>query len=100
MNIRIQQQSSLSIASDLLVVPLDQGEQNGDEVKALDQILNGALKAQIERVRFAGKEGESLLFPTHGRLPSAVVLLVGMGKSASRDGETWRRAGGKIQKEA
>jgi leucyl aminopeptidase len=100
MNIRTQQQSLLSIASDLLVVPLDQGEQNGDEVKALDQTLNGALKAQIERVKFTGKEGESLLFPTHGRLSSAVVLLVGMGKSASRDGETWRRAGGKIQKEA
>jgi leucyl aminopeptidase len=100
MNIRIQQQPLLSIASDLLVVPLEQGEQNGDEVQALDQTLNGALKAQIARVKFTGKEGESLLFPTHGRLPSAVVLLIGMGKSANHDGETWRRAGGKIQKEA
>jgi leucyl aminopeptidase len=41
-----------------------------------------------------------LLFHTHGRLPSPVVLLLGLGKAAALEGETWRRAGAKAQKEA
>lgn len=99
MNIRIQQQSLPAVAADLLVVPLRQGEQTGDDVKTLDLALGGALQAQIERVKFAGKEGELLLFHTHERLPSAMVLLLGLGKNPG-EGETWRRAGGKVQKEA
>ena len=99
MHIRIQQQALSTIASDLLLVPLRQGEQTGDEVKTFDRALGGALKTQIDRVKFTGKEGELLLCHTHGRLPSAMVLLLGMGKHPG-ESEVWRRAGGKVQKEA
>jgi leucyl aminopeptidase len=100
MNIRIQQQELSATPSDLLVVPVTQGKQEGEEIKALNSALGGALSAQIERVKFSGKEGEALLFPTHGRLPSPSVLLIGVGKIAKSEGETWRRAGAKAQKEA
>jgi leucyl aminopeptidase len=100
MNIRIQQQALTAIVADLVVVPVAQGEQNGDDVKSLDSLLNGALKAQVERVNFVGKEGEMLLFHTHTRLASPVVLLYGAGKIKGSERETWRRAGGKVQKEA
>lgn len=100
MDIRVQQQSLTAIATDLLVVPLPQGEQTGASVQALDAALGGVLQAQIARVKFTGKEGESLLLHTYGRLPSAMVLLFGVGNPARTESETWRRAGGKIQKEA
>jgi len=100
MNIRVQQQALTSIVSDLLVVPIRQGGQSRDEVKVIDQVLGGVLKAQIERVKFTGKEGELLVLHTHGRLPSAMVALFGMGKNASEGSESWRRAGGRIQREA
>lgn len=100
MNIRVRQQSLTTIASDLLVLPVGPGAQERDEVKALDHALGGVLTAQIERVKFVGKEGDTLILHTHGRLPSAMVMLLGVGKRASDDSESWRRAGGKIQKEA
>lgn len=100
MNIRTQQQALIAIMADLLVLPVAQGAQNRDDVKSLDRLLNGALNAQIERVKFVGKEGEMLLFHTHTRLASPVVLLYGVGKIEGAERETWRRAGGKVQKEA
>ncbi|HXG20048.1 MAG TPA: leucyl aminopeptidase [Methylomirabilota bacterium] len=100
MKIQIQQQALTAIAADLLVVPVPQGAQTRAEVKMLDGALDGALKRQIDRVQFTGKENETLLVQTHGRLPSALVLLMGLGKDAAPDVETFRRAGGKSQKEA
>ncbi len=100
MNIRTQQQALTAIVADLLVVPVAQGEQNGDDVKSLDRPLDGALHAQIERIKFTGKEGEMLLFQTHARLASSLVLLCGVGKPENSGQESWRRAGGKVQKEA
>ena len=93
MNIRTQQQALTAIAADLLIVPVAHGEQNGDNVKEIDKLLAKALSAQIELVKFTGKEGESLLLHTHDRLASPMVLLYGLGKSANIESETWRRAG-------
>jgi leucyl aminopeptidase len=100
MNIRIQQQQLSTTPSDLLVVPVLQGKQESEDIKELDRALGGALSAQIRRVKFSGKEGEALLFPTHGRLPSPSVFLIGVGKATKSEGETWRRAGARARKEA
>jgi leucyl aminopeptidase len=100
MNIRLQQQSLTKLESDLLVVPLAQGEQGGDNVQALDTALNGALKEQISRSGFIGKEGETLLFHTQGRLQSRSLLLLGLGKADTAEMEPWRRVAGKSAKEA
>jgi leucyl aminopeptidase len=100
MNIRIQQQSLTTVESDLLAVPITQGEQTGDSVQALDRVLNGLLTEQIAHSGFTGKEGEMLLFHTQGRLPSRSVLLLGFGKTENLERETWRRSAGKVQKEA
>lgn len=100
MNVRVQQQPLSQLVSDLLVVPLTQGEQNNRNVKALDTALNGALKEQIARTRFTGKEGETLLFPTHNRVPSVTILLLGLGKMEIRDADTWRRGAARAHREA
>lgn len=100
MNIRVQTQTPDKLACDLLVVPLTQGEQNGKTVKAFDTVLHGALTEQIARTKFSGKEGEVLVAATHGHLPSPALLLLGLGKAANLDTDTWRRVAGKAQREA
>jgi len=100
MNVRIQQQPLTMLECDLLVVPLVQGEQSGASVQALDTVLSGALREQLTRSGFTGKEGETLLFHTQSRLPSRAVLLLGLGKAENLATETWRRAAGEAHKEA
>ena len=100
MNIRVQKQTPDKLACDLLVVPLSQGEQNSNLVKAFDQVLHGALKEQISRTGFVGKEGEVLTALTHGHLPSPTLLLLGLGKETNLDTDTWRRVAGRAQREA
>ncbi len=100
MNIRVQQQPLLTLESDLVVLPLTQEEQSSANVQALDVALNGTVQEQITRSGFAGKEGETLLFHTQGRLPSRSLLLLGLGKASNVETETWRRVAGKSCKEA
>ncbi len=100
MNIRVQSQPLLALESDLVIIPLTQGEQSSKNVQALDAALNGALQEQITRSGFTGKDGETLLFQTQGRLPSRAVLLLGLGKADNVETETWRRVAGKSYREA
>ena len=100
MNIRVQKQTPDELPCDLLVIPLTQGEQNGDIVKAFDAVLHGALKEQIIGQNFPAKEGEVLTASTHGHLPSPALLLLGLGKTTNLDADTWRRVAGKAQREA
>ncbi len=100
MNIRVQSQSITAIRSDLLVVPVAQGKHNAAHLKALDAAVDGALREQVRRSRFQGKRGETLLFHTHKRLPSVLVLLVGLGKQASIESSTWRQVGATARRQA
>ncbi|HEY0712196.1 MAG TPA: leucyl aminopeptidase, partial [Polyangia bacterium] len=50
---------------------------------SLDSALNGFLRAAIKDERFKGTPGQTLSFPTHGRLPASRLLLIGLGKRAS-----------------
>ncbi|MGE0821401.1 MAG: leucyl aminopeptidase [Candidatus Binatia bacterium] len=100
MNVRIQKQDVLKISGDLLVVPLEREGHKGTVVQALDAALHGTLKEQIARSGFSGKDGETLICPTQGQLPSRVLLLVGLGKADSIDTGTWRRGAGKVHREA
>ena len=100
MNIRVQQQPLVALESDIVVIPLTQGEQSSENLEALDATLSGALQEQITRSGFTGKEGETLLLHTQGRLPSRSLLLLGLGKADNVETETWRRVAGKAQREA
>ncbi len=100
MNLRIQPQALTKVASDVLVVPLLQGEQQSERVKALDTPLNGALQQQIKHSGFTAKEAETLVFSTHGHLPSRTLLLIGMGKSENLESDTWRRCAARVHREA
>ena len=100
MNIRIQSQGLTAVRSDLLVLPVVQGPQNGPDVKTLDASLDGALSDQIKRSRFQGKRGQTLVCHAQQRLPSPLLLLVGLGKHDRLDPTVWRNAGAAARRHA
>lgn len=100
MNVRIQPQALTKVTSDILVVPLLQGEQQGESVRTLDAALAGTLQQQIKHSGFTAKEGETLVFPTHGRLPSRTLLLLGVGTTVTLESDTWRRCAARAHREA
>lgn len=99
MNIRIQSQAITRMKSDVLVVPLAEGQHENMTVQALDTALGGALKAHLTHTGFTGKAGQTVVFPTQERLPSRTLLLLGLGKEAAGT-ETWRRSAAKAHKAA
>ncbi|MEW6299548.1 MAG: M17 family peptidase N-terminal domain-containing protein, partial [Thermodesulfobacteriota bacterium] len=100
MQVRVQTSPLTAIESDVLVVPLAQGEPESDYFRVLDPVLQGLVKDHIRRSGFTGKDGESLRIQTQGRLPSRDLLLLGLGKRDQLETETWRRAAGRAHKEA
>ena len=100
MNIRTQSQGLTAVRSDLLVLPVVQGQQNGPDVKTLDASLDGALSDQIKRSRFQGKRGQTLVCHAQQRLPSPLLLLVGLGKHDRLDPTVWRNAGAAARRHA
>jgi leucyl aminopeptidase len=100
MQVRVQTSPLTAVESDVLVVPLAQGEQESEQVWALNSALHGFVKSHIQRSGFIGKEGESIRLQPQGHLPSRDILLVGLGKRDQLETETWRRVAGRAHKEA
>ena len=100
MDVRVRSQSLAAVRSDLLVLPVVQGQHNGPDVKALDARLDGALGDQIKRGRFQGKRGQTLVCHAQQRFPSATLLLVGLGKRDRLDSAAWRNAGAAARRHA
>ena len=99
MNIRVQSQAITRLKSDMLVVPLAEGQHTNGTVQALDDALGGTLTAHLTHTGFTGKAGQTVIFPTQQRLPSRTLLLLGLGK-AGADTETWRRSAANAHKAA
>ncbi len=99
MNIRVQSQAITKIKSDMLVVPLAEGQHENGAVRDLDAALGGALRTHLSHTGFSAKAGQNVVFPTHTQLPSRTLVLLGLGKDAA-DTETWRRSAAKAQAEA
>jgi leucyl aminopeptidase len=49
-------------------------------ISGLDTALSGFLRTAIREERFLGKAGQTLNFPTHGRIGPARLALIGLGK--------------------
>jgi leucyl aminopeptidase len=76
----------------LLAVGRFAGEAPGAAEKALDAALDGALARAAERLRFAGKTGQSVKLDTLGRLPATRLMVVGLGDRAKVGPNTLRDA--------
>jgi leucyl aminopeptidase len=63
-------------------------------LKALDEVLEGAISALIKKDVIRGKTGEVNIVNTLGRLPYPLLAIVGAGKEKEMDAEGWRRVSG------
>jgi len=99
MNIRFRDTTADRIKSDLVVIPMRDNGLNAPVIRTVDRRLNGQLRARMGKSNFTGAEGSTLLHPTAGMLPSAYLLLVGLG-AGETGGDSWRKAGARARKEA
>jgi leucyl aminopeptidase len=98
MDIRFRDASVDRIKTDLLVIPVKEKNLHDPTLRILDRRLNGHLRARIDKSKFTGAEGATLLYPTAGSLPAEQILLIGLGNDESI--ETWRKAGARGRKES
>src|SRR4029450_12879658 len=99
MKVTLAQPNAAGAKADLLAVPVFAGPALGpgaeEAVAALGAPVAPLLDARgfsREARAFSGKPGEAAALPTLGRLPAAVLLLVGVGERAKVDPEVLRRA--------
>jgi len=83
--------------ADIVVVNLFEGVTSpGGATGAVDRALDGAISRLIELGDIRGKGGERTLIHTFGKLPSARVLVAGLGKQAEFDIKAVRNLSGSI----
>jgi leucyl aminopeptidase len=88
------------IKADILALPVCEKHLDDPAIRALDRRLKGHLRERLQKSKFTGVEGSALLYSTAGLLPAAQILLIGIGKEAEIAADGWRKAGGRLAKEA
>jgi leucyl aminopeptidase len=92
MKVTLAQPKAASAKADLLAVPVFAGPELGPGAEEAVAALGVPVAPLLEARGFSGKPGEAAAFPTLGRLPATVLLLVGVGERAKVDAEVLRRA--------
>jgi leucyl aminopeptidase len=88
------------IKADIVALPVHEKQLDEPAIRALDRRLKGHLRERLQKGKFTGAEGSSLLYSTAGLLPAAHILLIGLGREAEIATDTWRKAGARLAKEA
>lgn len=70
-------------ADAILIDQFEDSSALSDVGSEVDKILNGAIRELIQSNDFRGKRNEVIVIYTRGALPSARVIMVGLGKVAS-----------------
>ncbi len=92
MDVVIRKGDPLKQKTSCIVIAVSEGKAPTKTLKALDEVLDGAIgKAQREQ-EFRGKHKEILLLHAGRRLPAERVLLVGLGKEKGNGTERLRQA--------
>jgi leucyl aminopeptidase len=92
MKVTLAQPNAASAKADVLAVPVFAGPEMGPGAEEAVAALGVPVAPLLEARGFSGKPGETAALPTLGRLPAAVLLLVGVGERAKVDAEVLRRA--------
>jgi len=100
MEIKIRDSNAERIKTDLLVIPVREKKLDDALIRALDRRLRGNLRARMQKSKFTGAEGGTLIYQTAGLLPAAQLLLIGLGGGAEIAGDTWRKIGARARREA
>ena len=100
MEIRFRDASPERIKTGLLVIPVREKRLDEPEIRALNRLLNGNLRARIQKSKFNGAEGSSLLYTSAGFVPAAQLSLIGIGGESEITTDTWRKTGARSRREA
>ncbi len=99
MQLSVVQGNLAQIAADCIVVNLFEGvSEPGGATGAIDQALSGAIRTLIAMGDCTGKAGTTTLLYSNGKLPSARVLIVGLGKAEKFDLKAARKAAATVYK--
>jgi leucyl aminopeptidase len=90
----------LARSDDLVAVPVYAGPAPSAEAVRLADALDIDLDSYLEKEKAKGEAGEFHSLASHGRLPTATVLLVGMGDRAALTAADFRKAGAQIARRA
>jgi leucyl aminopeptidase len=99
MEIRFRDAAVERIRTDLLVIPVREQRLDAPEIRALNRMLNGNLRARMQKSKFTGAEGGTLLY-NGADCPAAQLLLVGVGADSDIGADTWRKTGARARREA
>ena len=100
MEIRFRDASAERMRTGLLVIPVREKKLDEPEIRALDRALRGNLRARIQKSKFTGAEGGSLLYTSAGFLPAVELMLIGIGGESEIAADTWRKSGARARREA
>ncbi|MBX5481908.1 MAG: leucyl aminopeptidase [Myxococcaceae bacterium] len=94
-----------SSKADVLVLPLFESDLSEKKnrsaaLSAVDRALGGIVLAAAQEEGFQGKADQTFTLHTHGRIPAARLVLVGLGARAKFDPEVLRLAAGRAVKTA
>ena len=99
MEIRFRDSQVDRIKTDLLVIPVREKKLDDPALRALDRHLKGHLRGRIDKSKFTGADGSTLLYATAASLPAGQILLIGLGGDEIT-ADSWRKAGARARKEA
>jgi leucyl aminopeptidase len=86
------------VAADVLVVPIPD-DANGafsDGVRAVDERLNGRLRALVSSGEIRGEAGKTLVLHTNGEVRADRVVAAGIGRIADADADAVRTAAASV----
>ncbi|MEK7516105.1 MAG: leucyl aminopeptidase [Patescibacteria group bacterium] len=98
MEIRGQYGKPHSFSADALVVFGFNGKKPNRTIAVLDRALGGKFLKFLKDEGWKGEAGESIAFPTLGKIPAKKVIIVGLGKEGELSLEDIRRAVGGTMK--
>lgn len=101
MKVEIIKDQIKEVMADAIVIGIYEGIKSLDsKLHSIDQELGGIIAEMISDGSFKGKEGETLLIHSLGRIPAKKIILLGLGKEEHFKEDTIRRLTAKAVKEA
>ncbi|MFA5954370.1 MAG: leucyl aminopeptidase [Patescibacteria group bacterium] len=81
MQVRAEKANATTVAADVLVIGVFEGEKKLHDAGAvIDRALGGAFSMYLQEHGFEGKKHETVIMPTYGKVAAKRVLILGLGK--------------------
>ncbi|MCI4626623.1 MAG: leucyl aminopeptidase [Candidatus Magnetoovum sp. WYHC-5] len=97
MKIKVENTSELEISTDVLILPVLEGE-DISQYADVDENIGGIIAKLVESKEFTGKHKQTAIIHTNGIAPKR-IMLAGLGKASEISHEKIRSLGGKVFKQ-